>query len=306
MHVQDIFSVRRPTLSLEVFPPRTPESTDRLFETIVQLEDVAPDFVSITYGAGSSTRELTHDLVVRLGTETAFNLIPHLTCVGHSRWEVERILERYAHAGVSNLLALRGDLPGGGCGTVGDFRHAADLVRAIRRFRGHSDPRGFGVGVAGFPEGHPGTPNRLLEMDYLKAKVDAGADYICTQLFFENRDFFDFRARCDLAGIHVPIVAGIMPVTSASGLNRMAELAGGARFPARLLRDLRRANGDPDVVRRIGIHYATEQCVDLLHHGVAGIHFYTLNQSAATREILSNLGSLRQAGDAVWEKPGAG
>lgn len=295
MHVRDIFSARRPTISFEFFPPRTPEGTDRLFETIVQLEAVAPDFVGITYGAGGSTRELTHDLVVRLGTETALDPIPHLTCADHSLWEIERILDRYARTGVSNLLALRGDLPRDGARMAGDFRHAAELVQAIRRFGGHPDSRGFGIGVAGFPEGHPGTPNRLLEMDYLKAKVDAGADYICTQLFFENRDFFDFQARCDLAGIHVPIVAGIMPITSASGLNRMAELAGGARFPARLLKDLRRAHGDPAVVRRIGIHYATEQCVDLLHHGVAGIHFYTLNQSAATREILGNLGSVRQA-----------
>lgn len=204
------------------------------------------------------------------------------------------ILEKYAGAGVSNLLALRGDLPREGLGWGGDFRHAADLVRAIRKFGGHSDPRGFGIGVAGFPEGHPDTPNRLLEMDHLKAKVDEGADYICTQLFFENRDFFDFRARCDLAGIRIPVIAGIMPITSEAGLYRMAELAGGTRFPARLLKDLRRADGDPEVVRRIGIHYATEQCIDLLHHGVAGIHFYTLNQSAATKEILANLGSVRE------------
>ncbi|GAT33359.1 methylenetetrahydrofolate reductase [Terrimicrobium sacchariphilum] len=266
---------------------------ESLLETIVQLEAVAPDFVSVTCGAGGSTRELTYDLVVTLGRETTLNPVPHLTCVDHSRREIDGILERYARAGVGNILALRGDLPRDGRRSSGDFRHAADLVRAIREFQGHQDSRGFGIGVAGFPEGHPDTPNRLLEMDYLKAKVDAGADYICTQLFFENRDFLDFRARCELSGIHVPVIAGIMPVTSEVGLRRMAELAGGARFPARLLKDLSRANGDPDVVRRIGIHYATEQCVDLLHHAVAGIHFYTLNQSAAIREILDNLGSLR-------------
>lgn len=293
MHVLDIFSADKTTISFEFFPPRTAESMDRLFETIVQLEAVAPDFVSVTCGAGGSTRELTHDLVARLGAGTTLNPIPHLTCVGHSRREIEGILERYARAGVGSILALRGDRPRDGGPAAGDFRHAADLVRAIREFRGHPDSRGFGVGVAGFPEGHPDTPNRLLEMDYLRAKIDAGADYICTQLFFENRDFFDFRARCELAGIHVPVIAGIMPITSEAGLRRMAELAGGARFPARLLKDLRRANGDSDAVRRIGIHYATEQCVDLLHHGVAGIHFYTLNQSAATREILANLGSVR-------------
>jgi methylenetetrahydrofolate reductase (NADPH) len=146
--------------------------------------------------------------------------------------------------------------------------------------------------VAGFPEGHPATPNRLLEMDYLKAKVDAGADYICTQLFFDNHDFYDFRERCELAGIHVPIIAGIMPVTSQSSMRRMAELAGGARFPARLVKSLQRAGDSTEAFRQIGLHYATEQCADLLNNGVAGIHLYTLNQSTATREICQRLGIL--------------
>jgi methylenetetrahydrofolate reductase (NADPH) len=289
MHIRDILASGETTFSFEFFPPRTPASTEKLFETIVHLESLSPSFVSVTYGAGGSTRGLTHDLVVRL-RQTTLDPIPHLTCVGHSASDITGILERYAHAGVSNLLALRGDLPRGASSGNGSFAQAAELVRAIRQFRGHPDSRGFGIGVAGFPEGHPDTPNRLLEMDYLKAKVEAGADYICTQLFFDNRDFYDFCARCELAGIHVPILAGIMPVTSIGGLNRMAELAGGARFPARLLKALHRANGDPIAVQRIGIHYATEQCADLLHHNVAGVHFYTLNQSTATREIYLNLG----------------
>jgi methylenetetrahydrofolate reductase (NADPH) len=202
---------------------------------------------------------------------------------------VKEILSRYAEAGVSNLLALRGDMPPGADAAFGEFAHAADLVRAIREYRGHPDFHGFGIGVAGFPEGHPATPNRLQEMDHLKAKVDAGADYICTQLFFDNRDFYDFRERCELAGIRVPILAGIMPITSLSGMRRMAHLAGGARFPARLLKALQRAGDSADAVQRIGIQYASEQCSDLLHHQVAGIHFYTLNQSTATREIYRNL-----------------
>jgi methylenetetrahydrofolate reductase (NADPH) len=290
MHIKDILASGETTLSFEFFPPRTPESTEKLFEAIVQLESLSPSFVSVTYGAGGSTRELTHDLVVRLRQATTLDPIPHLTCVGHSASDIAGILERYASAGVSNLLALRGDLPREANSVNGAFGHAADLVRAIREFENHPDSRGFGIGVAGFPEGHPDTPNRLREMDHLKAKVEAGADYICTQLFFDNRDFYDFRARCELAGISVPILAGIMPVTSVTGLKRMAELAGGARFPARLLKALKRADGDPVAVQRIGIHYATEQCADLLHNGVAGIHFYTLNQSTATREIYLNLG----------------
>ena len=168
--------------------------------------------------------------------------------------------------------------------------HLADLVRFIREFSEHPDPRGFGIGVAGFPEGHPGTPNRLIEMDYFKAKVDAGADYICTQLFFNNRDYYDFCERCEHAGIRVPILAGIMPVTSLSAMKRMAELAAGARFPASLLRAVDRCDGDPEAIKRVGVHWATEQCRDLLDRRVRGIHLYTLTRSDATRLIYENLG----------------
>ncbi len=290
MHIQDIFAANETTFSFEFFPPRTPESSEKLFQTVSNLESLAPSFVSVTYGAGGSGRGLTHDLVVRLRETTSLDPVPHLTCVQHTQEDVLQILERYAAAGVSNLLALRGDLPQGSAAGCASLAQAADLVRTIRHFNHPSDRRGFGIGVAGYPEGHPGTPNRLKEMDFLKAKVDAGANYICTQLFFDNHDFHDFRERCELAGIRVPIVAGILPVTSMQGLRRMAELAGGARVPAKLLKALQRAEHAPQTVERIGIHHATEQCFDLLHHGVAGIHFYTLNQSSATREILRGLG----------------
>lgn len=296
MHISEILKQGETSFSFEFFPPKTPEATETLFETIVQLEPLAPSFVSVTYGAGGTTRERTHDLVVRLKTTTSLDPIPHLTCIGHTEAEIHQIFERYAEAGVGNLLALRGDPPRDGSPhdhSNDAYPFASDLVGAIQSFNAngsHPDPRGFGVGVAGFPEGHPATPNRLMEMDYLKAKVDAGADYICTQLFFDNHDFYDFRERCDYAGISVPIIAGIMPVTSMGGLRKMAELSGGSRFPARFLKALDRAGDDPEAVRRVGIHYATEQCSDLLHNDVAGIHFYTLNQSTATRTIYANLG----------------
>ena len=299
MHIQDILSSHPTTFSFEFFPPKTPEAFESLYQTIVELEPFLPHFVSVTYGAGGSTRELTHDLVLRLKTQTPLDPIPHLTCVCHKEPEVGAILERYAAEGIGNILALRGDAPRtpGYRPEEDDFRHAADLVRYIKKFNdsgAHPDKRGFGIGVAGFPEGHPATPNRLLELDHLKAKVDAGADYIVTQLFFDNRDFYDFRDRCELAGIRVPIIAGIMPVTSLGSLKRMAELAGGARFPAKLLRALQRCQGDPEGVAAVGIHYASEQCLDLLENEVRGIHFYTLNRSDATRRIFASLG-LRQA-----------
>lgn len=296
MHIADILQAQRPTLSFEFFPPKSVEAFEALYQTIGELEAFKPSFVSVTYGAGGSTRELTHDLVVRIKTTTSLDAVPHLTCVCHSEADIAAILERYAQAGVSNILALGGDPPKNLANydrAKDAFQHAADLVAFIKKFNdtgAHPDKRGFGIGVAGFPEGHPATPNRVLEMDYLKAKVDAGADYICTQLFFDNHDFYDFRERCQLAGINIPIIAGIMPITSASGMRRMAELAAGARYPAKLLRAIQRCGNDEAAVQKVGVHYATEQCRDLLDHGVDGIHFYTLNKSHATREIYSSLG----------------
>jgi methylenetetrahydrofolate reductase (NADPH) len=288
-----------PTFSFEFFPPKTAEAAESLFQTIRELEEYMPNFVSVTYGAGGSTRDLTHDLVERIQTTTKLDPIPHLTCVCHKEEEVEAILRRYAKTCIGNILALGGDPPRG-CAydkSKDAFQNAADLVRFIRRFNEtgvHPDPRGFGIGVAGFPEGHPATPNRLVEMEHLKAKVDAGADYIVTQLFFDNRDFYDFRERCELAGIRIPIIAGIMPITSMSGCKRIAELAGGARFPAKLLRALQRCSDDKKMVERVGVHFALEQCHDLLDNRVAGIHFYTLNKSDATRTIFDSLGLPRR------------
>lgn len=296
MHIRDILARRRTSFSFEFFPPKTEQGAEALFKSIAELEPYKPSFVSVTYGAGGSTRELTHELVVRLKTQTTLDPVPHLTCVCHSEADIEQILQRYAAAGISNILALGGDPPRDLKNYQREsdaFQHAADLVRFIRDFPTKAKPgenAGFGIGVAGFPEGHPATPNRLKEMDYFKAKVDAGADYICTQLFFDNHDFLDFRDRCELAGIKVPIIAGIMPISSASGMKRMAELAAGARYPAKLLRAIDRCGNDEEAVKRVGIHYATEQCAQLLDAQVAGIHFYTLNQSNATREIYANLG----------------
>ncbi|MES2981362.1 MAG: methylenetetrahydrofolate reductase [NAD(P)H] [Verrucomicrobiota bacterium] len=296
MHILDILSAPKASLSFEFFPPRATAAWEELYETIQNLETLSPSFVSVTYGAGGSTRELTHELVLRIKQTTNIPPVPHLTCVGHTKAEIDAILTRYAEAGVSNILALRGDPPKDQPNydwSQGHFRYAADLVAHIKTFNDsgrHPDPRGFGIGVAGFPEGHPATPNRVDELDHMKAKVDAGADYICTQLFFDNHDFFDYRDRCQLAGIHTPIIAGIMPVTSLSSMKRMAELAAGARYPAKLIKALDRGNSNPEAVERAGIHYAAQQCAELLDHSIAGIHFYTLNKSHATRQIYASLG----------------
>ncbi len=292
MHILDIFENHPTTFSFEFFPPKTDEASHDLFANIARLQPLQPSFVSVTYGAGGSTRERTHELILRIQRETDLTAVSHLTCVCHTEGDLAAILGRYAESGVENILALGGDPPR----NLANYDRARDafcnaegLVRFIKSRTDLPDPRGFGIGVAGFPEGHPGTPNRLKEMDFLKKKVDAGADYICTQLFFENRDFYDFRDRCELAGIRVPILAGIMPVTSRSGMTRMADLALGARFPATLLKSIARCSDD-EAVSRVGLHWATEQCRDLLHNNVRGLHFYTLNKSDATRRIYENLG----------------
>ena len=295
MHINDILKGEGPSFSFEFFPPRTAQASEKLFETIKELEAHHPSFVSITYGAGGSTRQLTHDLVLRVKNTTSLNPVPHLTCVCHSEEDIADILTRYASEGVANILALRGDPPRDQTEhdhCADPYQYAGQLVNAIKQFNNsgnHPDQRGFGIGVAGFPEGHPATPNRIKELDCLKWKIDQGADYICTQMFFDNHDFFDFRDRCRLSGITVPIIAGIMPIHSLEGMKRMAELAAGARFPAPLISSLEKSRDNNNTVREIGIDYATEQCAELLDNDIDGIHFYTLNQSDATRRIIGNL-----------------
>jgi len=287
MHIRDLLRQQQPCFSFEFFPPRTREGAEQLYKTMVDLVPLRPSYVSVTYGAGGSTRELTHGLIIRIREHTGLTVVSHMTCVGSTKADIGKILREYQEHGIDDIMALRGDPPKGETSfrqTEGGFAHAADLVAFVRG----SFPA-MGIGVAGFPEGHPETPNRLIEMDYLKAKADAGAEYICTQLFFDNRDFFDFCERCEIAGITVPIIAGIMPVTSLKGMQRMAELALGARFPARLIKSLVRAKDD-EYVERVGIHWATEQVRDLIDHGVKGVHFYTLNRSKATLTIYETLG----------------
>jgi methylenetetrahydrofolate reductase (NADPH) len=287
MHIARVLEEHTPSFSFEFFPPKSEEASASLIETIKDLTPLKPSYVSVTYGAGGSTRQLTHELIVRLRRETPFNIVSHLTCVGSTRDEVKAILAAYEENGIENVLALRGDPPRGQQKFIeaeNGFAYARDLVAFIKKHY-----PSMGIGVAGFPEGHPDMPNRLKEIDNLKAKVDAGADYICTQLFFDNRDFYDFCERCEIAGIRVPIIAGIMPVTSRKGLARMAELALGARFPAKLLRALSRAEDD-EYVEKVGIHWATEQIRDLIDNRVRGVHFYTLNKSKATKHIYESLG----------------
>ena len=287
MLVKEILdSATKPVFSFEFFPPKKDEEWETLFATIAALSPLNPSYVSVTYGAGGSTRSRTHSLVTRIQKETGLTVVSHLTCICSDKEETRAILQNYRDHGINNVLALRGDKPAGIASmaeATKDFPYAIDLVRFIKK-----EYPDFGIGVAGFPEGHPETPNRLKEIDYLKEKVDAGADYIVTQLLFDNRDYFDFVERCTLGGITVPVIPGIMPITTQKGMIRMSELALGARIPATLQKKILTAKNDNDVAA-IGIEWATAQVQELIDHHIKGMHFYTLNMADATLKIFNHI-----------------
>ncbi len=287
MEILSLLKAPKPTLSFEFFPPKDDAGADDLLKTVDDLGKLDPAFLSVTYGAGGTTRGRTRSLVQRIMKEASVPTVPHLTCIGHSEDEMSEILDHYSKDQVSTILALRGDPPRNEPNydrSKDDFKFAADLVKFIKN---HHHP--IEIGVAGFPEGHPATQNRLKEMEYFKAKVDQGADYICTQLFFDNHDFLDYRDRCILEGIDLPIVAGIMPITTISGMKRMAELAEGSRFPATLLKALNTAGNDAQAIQQAGVQHAIHQCQELIDEGVSGLHLYTLNKSNATLTIANSL-----------------
>ena len=288
MHLGQLLKATQTTFSFEFFPPKTDEATAQLLHRAAEMAQLRPSFVSVTYGAGGSTRDRTRDIVVQLQEQIGLTAAAHLTCVGHSRAELIDILETYRQRGVHNLVALRGDAPPGTTFTPhpDGLSHADQLVALIREHFGAH----FGIAVAGYPEGHPETPNKLTDLDHLKRKVDCGADAVITQLFFDNRDFYDFCDRCVLAGIPVPIIAGIMPVLSSKGAMRMAGLCG-SRIPAKLLGRLQKAGDNEQSVAHVGIDWAVQQARDLLENQARGVHFYTLNRSNATLEIYRRLGA---------------
>jgi methylenetetrahydrofolate reductase (NADPH) len=254
-------------------------------KTVEELRPLQPGFVSVTYGAGGSTHDRTVDLVKEIRA-TGLETMAHLTCVGHSRAELEQLVAQFLALGVENILALRGDPPAGQPhfqATPGGFRYAAELVRFIREKDHH-----LCLGGAGYPEGHVETPLREDDLRNLKAKVDAGLDFVITQLFFDNAFYFDFVERARRMGINVPIVPGIMPITNIQQLERFVRLCG-ATVPMRLVLQLERYRDDPEAIVQLGVAHATVQCMELLSRGVPGIHFYTLNRSPATRLIVSAL-----------------
>jgi methylenetetrahydrofolate reductase (NADPH) len=283
----------RKVFSFEFFPPRSDEGLRALERTIRDLAELAPAFVSVTYGAGGSTRQKTVDLVQWIEREARITAMAHLTCVGAAQDEIGGVVDRLVAAGIENVMALRGDPPAGQDRFVrhaGGFGYASDLVAYIRKRHG----RALSLGGACYPEGHMECRDLDHDVVNLKTKVDAGVDFLVTQIFFDNRCYFDFVERAKAAGITVPIIPGIMPIRNLASVERMAKLSG-ASVPETLSAELDRCRGDEAAIAALGVAHATAQCVELLHRGAPGIHFYTLNQSPSTRVILTALKAARLA-----------
>jgi methylenetetrahydrofolate reductase (NADPH) len=289
--IRDIYAAKKasgqPVISLEFFPPKTAEGERNLLEKhIPALAQARPDFCSVTYGAGGGTRDKTLMIVERVQREHHLTALAHLTCVNHTREEVHDVLEKIRALGCKNILALRGDPPGGGefQKTPGGFEFASELVQFIR------DRDAFSIGVAGFPEGHIANKNgKLDDWDRLKKKVEAGADFVLTQLFFDNADFFEFRDHLVRHGVRVPLVPGIVPILSATQITKFTQLCG-SKIPSSLRKKLDELGENDEAAAEFGIEHATNQCKDLLRAGVPGLHFYTLNKSRSTVEVLKKLG----------------
>lgn len=285
MKIGQILKDGKQTFSFEFFPPKTDEGEVKLFETIENLRELGPSFVSVTYGAGGSTRDKTVDWVIRIKKDLGIETMAHLTCYGTSTHNLEHILDKLQDNGIENILALRGDIPkpdSSGDTFPMSFNHANELVQFIK------ENYEFSIGAAAFPEGHLESLSLESDTKYLKLKDSSGADFFVTQLFFNNSYYFDLLSRAAKAGIYKPIIPGIMPITSADQIERFTSLCG-TIIPEDLKNKIYRIKDDSKAVMQLGIDYATEQCRELLSKGVQGIHFYTLNRSSATRTILQNL-----------------
>jgi len=289
--IRDIYTAKRatgrPVISLEFFPPKTDEGDRTLLEkNIPALLQTKPDFCSVTYGAGGSTREKTLMIVDRIQREHHLTALAHLTCVNHTREQVGELLQKIKATGCKNILALRGDPPAGGefQPTPGGFEFSSQLVQFIR------EQGGFGIGVAGFPEGHIACQlGKQVDWQHLKEKIDAGADFVLTQLFFDNADFFQFRDYLTAKlGVKVPIVPGVIAIVSATAIKKFTQICG-AKIPPALGAKLDVLGTDDAAAAEFGIDYATQQCEDLLRAGAPGLHFYTLNKAASTVRVLQNL-----------------
>lgn len=284
MKIGEIIKEKGASLSFEFFPPKSKAGENQLFESITRLEALHPAFVSVTYGAGGSAQKNTEYIISRLKKETSLLPMPHLTCVDQSEDDLKTILEDYKGLGIENILALRGDPPELGkiMPSHNGHCHAKDLVKLI------ASMSAFSIGVAVYPEGHCESPDLEMDMFYTKEKIQAGADFAMTQMFFDNKYFYDFLERSMRAGINIPIIPGIMPITDLGKIRGFAEKCG-ATIPDHVIKRFEKVTSNVEETRKVCIEQATEQCADLLAHGIACLHFFTLNQSDIVLEIVGNL-----------------
>jgi methylenetetrahydrofolate reductase (NADPH) len=293
MRIDELLTSQRPVFSVEFFPPKTPEGVTQLFETVEALKPLAPDYVSVTYGAGGATREGTVEISSKIKQQHGIEVMAHLSCVGETREGLAEILDRFEEIGIENVLALRGDPPRGETAfeaPAGGLTSAADLTGFIdERYE-------FTIGGACFPEVHPEAAGLEADLAYLKSKVDAGASFLITQLFFDNQAYFDFVVAARERGIDVPIIPGVIPIASYGQVARICDLCD-ASIPAELEASMEALGGDAEAEALLGVAYAARQCEELLAAGAPGIHFYALNRAPGTRAVLSALRASRP-----WER----
>jgi methylenetetrahydrofolate reductase (NADPH) len=285
MKIGDIIKASGRSLSFEFFPPKDTAAEDTLFQTVNSLKGYQPTFVSVTYGAGGGTLRNTRRVIVRIKEETTLTPMPHLTCVEQSQRDLENILQDYKSHGIENILALRGDPPKGTDKFIAHpegFCYAIDLVRLVVTVGGYS------IGVAVYPEGHIEAPDLATDIYYTRQKINAGADFAITQMFFDNRFFYNFMERAGKAGITIPIIPGIMPITDIEKIKKFGKMSG-ATLPRSIVEPMEKAVS-PEEALKLGIEFATKQCEDLRQNGVKYLHFYTLNQPQVVTEIVKNLG----------------
>jgi len=286
MKITEILEKKKVVLSMEVFPPKVQAKFDSVIDAAKEISDLKPDFMSITYGAGGTTRANTVEVAARI-QQFGTPALAHLTCVGDSREGIDKTIADMKSAGIENVLALRGDIPQdfkGEKATVDGFEHASNLVSLLKS-------QGFCIGGACYPEGHPESANRAEDIDNMKFKVDAGVDFLTTQMFFDNNMLYSYLYRLQSKGMHVPVLAGIMPITNSTQVERMVRLSS-AYIPERLLSICDRFADKPQAMRQAGVAYATEQIIDLISNGVRGIHIYTMNKPSVAKDIMKNINEI--------------
>lgn len=287
MYISDIFGSKKPVLSFEVFPPKKTENLEKVKATVAKISEIPVDYMSVTYGAGGSTAGFTAEIAEYMQKELNVTSLAHLTCISMTKPRMREMLEDLRSRGIENILALRGDIPSDSEFPLPDgYRYASELVEEIKSFGG------FCVGGACYPECHPDSENIDDDIENLKKKVDAGADFLVTQMFFDNNAFYDFRDRCVKKGINVPITAGIMPLTNAKQIERMCVLSGGASMPSSFVKIISKHIDNPGALKQAGIAYAINQIIDLVSNDVNGIHIYTMNNPETAEKIVSAVNNM--------------